>query len=125
MTQDEVSDKLGLTEECKRRTMTRYEKGKRNPKNKRTVELAKILNVDMASIKNYNYKDVKDIIYTLMWLEELIPNYHIDLSDVPKIENNTIFVMKRNIMRNKRSRREISYKDYIEWKLNYEVKEDD
>lgn len=94
MTQDEVSDKLGLTEECKRRTMTRYEKGKRNPKDKRTMELAKILNVDMTSIKNYNYKDVKDIIYTLMWLEELIPNYHIDLSDVPKIENNTIFVMK-------------------------------
>ena len=25
MTQDEVSDKLGLTGECKRRTMTRYE----------------------------------------------------------------------------------------------------
>lgn len=130
MTQDEVSDKLGLTGECKRRTMTRYEKGKRNPKDKRTMELAKILNVDMTSIKNYNYKDVKDIIYTLMWLEELIPNYHIDLSDVPKIENNTIFVMKKfinewNIMRNKRSRREISYKDYIEWKLNYEVKEDD
>ncbi len=26
MTQDDVSDKLGLTGECKRRTMTRYEK---------------------------------------------------------------------------------------------------
>ena len=32
MTQDNVSDKLGLTGECKRRTMTRYEKGDRNPK---------------------------------------------------------------------------------------------
>lgn len=32
MTQDEVSDKLGLTGECKRRTMTRYEKGDRNSK---------------------------------------------------------------------------------------------
>lgn len=27
MTQDNVTDKLGLTGECKRRTMTRYEKG--------------------------------------------------------------------------------------------------
>jgi len=26
MTQDEVSDKLGITGECKRRTMTRYER---------------------------------------------------------------------------------------------------
>lgn len=41
MTQDEVSDKLGLTGECKRRTMTRYEKGKRNPKDNRTMELVK------------------------------------------------------------------------------------
>ena len=53
MTQDEVSDKLGLTEECKRRTMTRYEKGKRNPKDKRTMKLAKILNVNMTSRKNH------------------------------------------------------------------------
>jgi len=27
MTQDEVFDKLGITGECKRRTMTGYEKG--------------------------------------------------------------------------------------------------
>ncbi len=27
MKQDDVSDKLGLTGECKRRTITRYEKG--------------------------------------------------------------------------------------------------
>lgn len=30
MTQDDVSDKLGLTGECKKRTMTRYEKGDSN-----------------------------------------------------------------------------------------------
>lgn len=38
MSQDEVSDKLGLTGECKRRTMTRYEKEDRNPKSDRTNE---------------------------------------------------------------------------------------
>ena len=43
MTQDNVSDKLGLTGECKRRTMTRYEKGERNPKDDRTLEIANIL----------------------------------------------------------------------------------
>ena len=129
MTQDEVSDKLGLTGECKRRTMTRYEKGNRNPKNDRTMEIAQILNVDIASIKKYDYKNVEDIIYTLMWLEELLPNYHIDLSDVSSVKNNTILELKMfldewNIMRNKRMKREISYNDYIDWKLNYKIKED-
>lgn len=52
MTQDEVSDKLGLTGECKRRTMTRYEKGGRNPKEDRTLEIAQILNVNYNAIKN-------------------------------------------------------------------------
>ena len=35
MTQDDVSDKLGLTGECKRRTMTRYEKGHRHARGNR------------------------------------------------------------------------------------------
>lgn len=52
MTQDEVSDKLGLTGECKGRTMTRYEKDDRNPKDERTLDLFKILNVSYNAIKN-------------------------------------------------------------------------
>ena len=51
MTQDDVSDKLGLTGECKRRTMTRYEKGNRNPKDDRTSEIAKILDININAIK--------------------------------------------------------------------------
>ena len=38
---------------------------------------------------------MEDIIYTLMWLEELLPNYHIDLSDVPSVKNNTILELKK------------------------------
>ncbi|MFV0250092.1 MAG: helix-turn-helix domain-containing protein [Bacilli bacterium] len=53
MSQDDISNKLGLTGECKRRTMTRYEKGNRNPKEERTLEISKILNVNMNSIKKY------------------------------------------------------------------------
>ena len=50
MTQDNVSDRLGLTGECKRRTMTRYEKGERNPKDDRTSKIAEILNVSINVI---------------------------------------------------------------------------
>lgn len=95
MTQDDVSDKLGLTGECKRRTMTRYEKGNRNPKEDRTLELSKILAINYNAIKKYDYKEPIDYIYTLMWLEELLPNYHIDLSDVPNINDKYIVILKK------------------------------
>ena len=126
MTQDDVSDKLGLTGECKRRTITRYEKGDRNPKDDRTLEIAQILNVNINSIKKYEYKEPIDIIYILMWLEELIPNYNIDLSCVPNINDNNIVILKNffkewDIMRKKRGKREISYESFIEWKFKYEL----
>ena len=127
MTQDDVSDKLGLTGECKRRTMTRYEKGNRNPKNDRTLEIAKILDININAIKKYDYKEPIDLLYTLMWLEELIPKYQIDISKVPNINDENIVMFKQfinewNVMREKRNKREITYEEYIEWKLTYEVK---
>lgn len=122
LTQDDVSDKLGLTGDCKRRTMTRYERGDRNPKDERLTEIANILNVSFNSIKKYDYNNPIDLIYTLMCLEELIPNYYINFSEVPNINELYIVTIKKiydewNIMRNKRLKREISYKEYIEWKL--------
>lgn len=127
MTQDDVSDKLGLTGECKRRTMTRYEKGNRNPKDDRTSEIAKILNININAIKKYDYKEPIDLLYTLMWLEELIPKYQIDISKVPNVNDENIVMFKQfinewNVMREKRNKREITYEEYIEWKLTYEVK---
>lgn len=80
MTQDNVSDKLGLTGECKRRTMTRYEKGDRNPKFDRTLEIARKLNISVNAIKKYDYKDPIDIIYILK------DNYEF-LDDIRKIRN--------------------------------------
>lgn len=43
LSQDKISKLLGLTGECKRRTMTRYEKGDRNPKDDRTRIIAEII----------------------------------------------------------------------------------
>ena len=86
MIQDEVSDILGLTGECKRRTMTRYEKGDRNPKLKRLEEISSILKVNINSLKEYDFNDSIDVVYIFMWLEELIPNYVIDVSKVPRVD---------------------------------------
>lgn len=126
VSQDYVSDNLGLTGECKRRTMTRYEKGERNPKDDRTLEISKILNVNYNSIKKYDFNNPIDLIYIFLWLEELIPNYQIDLSIIQNVKNKDVLTYKNfidewNIMRKKRKYREISYEEYIEWKLNFEL----
>lgn len=125
MTQDSLSDKLGLTGECKRRTMTRYEKGNRNPKEDRAREIAKILDVNYSAIKKYDFIETIDIIYYLMWLEELLPNYQIDLSNVDEKQIVIIkkFVSEWSIIRNKRQKREITYNEYINWKLNYTLED--
>lgn len=130
MSQDLVSDMLGITGENKRRTMTRYEKGNKNPKEERTRIIASILNVNYNLIKKYDYKNKTDIIYTLMWLEEIIPNYKIDLSDIPYIKDRNLLFYEKHInkwlsMRKLKDKREITYKEYIEWKLSYEVNEND
>lgn len=107
MTQDEVSDKLGLTGECKRRTMTRYEKGDRNPKDDRAMEISKILNVSFNAIKKYDFKEQIDIFYVMMRLEELIPHHQIDISKVHKVNQDNInhikqFLDEWELMKNKR-----------------------
>lgn len=124
--QDEVADALGATGECKRRTMTRYEKGDRNPTLKRTKKIAEILNVNYNAIKSYDYKEPIDFIYTLLWLEELLPNYHFDLSDVKVMDDEFLnilisFLKEWDKVKLKRKNREIKYSEYIEWKINYSL----
>ncbi len=123
MSQDEVSDKLGLKGECKRRTMTRYERGERKPKSYRVEELSKILQVNINSIKQFDFKESSDIIYFLLWLEELIPNIQIEFEEtyLNKNEELRLFFDEWKKMKLKRRNREISYFQYTDWKFNYEV----
>ena len=123
MSQDEVSDKLGLTGECKRRTMTRYERGDRNPKQYRLKELSKILQVNINSIKQFDFKKLIDIIYFLLWLEELIPNIQIEYEEtfINKNKELKLFFEEWKRMKSKRRKKEISYFQYTDWKFNYEV----
>jgi len=125
MTQDDLSDKLGITGENKRRTMTRYEKGERNPKEERTRIIADILKINYNAIKFYDYKNPIDIVYTLMWLEELIPSIKIELPEMKQYKEKDLLIIQKgihewNLMKSKRQQREITYKEYIEWKLTYD-----
>jgi len=102
LTQDNVSDDLGITGENKRRTLTRYEKGDRNPSKSRLQELSKILLVNDNLIKQYEFKSVSDIIYFLLWLEEMFSKIRIDLGTDDKTIN--LFFDEWNNMRDKNKR---------------------
>ena len=128
MTQDEVSDKLGITGECKRRTMTRYERDQRKPSNKRLNELSKILQVNINSIKQYNFENIIDLIYLFLWLEELYPRIRISIPDGlivvdkdKKVLNK--FLSEWNRIRNLKDKSLISFYEYMDWKFNYEIEE--
>ena len=126
-TQNDLSDNLGITGENKRRTMTRYEKGERNPKNDRTKIIADILKVNYNAIKKYDYKNPVDVVYTLMWLEELMPVIKVDLEDIKLYDKDLIKIHKGihvwKLMQSRRERKEISYKEYVEWKLTVDMED--
>lgn len=129
LSQDAVSDGLGISGECKRRTMTRYEKGTRNPKIERLTKISELLEVNINSIKEYDLKNPLDLVYILMWLEEVMPNYIFDINHVSRINNEYSEVIKKSIkewdlMKHKRLKKEITYEEYINWKLNFKIEED-
>ena len=122
LTQDDVSDKMGLTGENKRRTIARYEMGTRMPKEDRLLKIADILNINIDAIREYNFKNPINIIYILIWLEELYPNVNMELPITNYDRNNEIlgnFIIEWNLMREKRRNRKITYEQYFEWKINY------
>ena len=121
LTQDDVSDSLGLISECKRRTMARYENGKRTPKEEGLKELSKILLTNINMIKVYDFKSESDLVYLLLWLEIKYPNLRIDID--AKNEKFDRFLEVWNEKRLKYQIGKIKLKDYIEWKLTYEYGE--
>ena len=121
LSQDDVSDSLGLTGECKRRTMTRYESGERTPKEERLKELSKILLTNINMIKAYDFKSESDIVYLLLWLEIKYPNLRIDIDT--KNEKFDKFLEVWNEMRLKYQAGKIKLEDYIEWKITYKYGE--
>ena len=130
MTQDNVSDKLGLTGECKRRSMARYERGDRVPKEERLQEITNILNVNVKCLKEYDFRNEEDMIYILLWMEEMYPRMNIDLGlseTIPKENENKLkrFFEEWNVMKEKRANLELSYDDYVEWKLQYDFNKGD
>ena len=89
-------------------------------KTKKTIrEIAKILNVSYSSIKQYDFKDINDIFFILMWMEELYPNFGFKM-DLPNNNRFNKALLEWNNMKIMRKNKTISYEQYLDWKLSYE-----
>ena len=89
--------------------------------------IADILKVNYNAIKKYDYKNPVDVVYTLMWLEELMPVIKVDLEDIKLYDKDLIKIHKGihvwKLMQSRRERKEISYKEYVEWKLTVDMED--
>lgn len=129
LTQDVVAEYLELEGENRRRTVTRYETNKRVPSEERLEKLRKPYRVNINSIKSYDFGSLEDSIYILLWMEELYPNSFKYFEIIEKYSKEKERIMMRfsdewKEMREKRINKEITWSEYIEWKLNYHIKED-
>lgn len=123
LTQAEVSEQLGIQGDSKRRTVARYEKGDRVPKDDRLKEIANILNISVDNIRLYDFTNSMDMALVYFWSEELYPNLKLDLGNTVLEDNNAVekFISEWNSMKNKKESGVISNREYIEWKLQYRV----
>ena len=61
-------------------------------------KIAELLNVNFNSLKKYDYKNPEDLIYLFFWLEEYIPNYRLDLSQIKNINDSKIKVLINSLL---------------------------
>lgn len=103
-------------------------KGKEHQKKIDLVKFANILKVNPRSIGKYDFENPLDIVYIFMWLEELYPKTNVDFAISEQLQNKadaliSNFIKEWQQMKQKREKREISYEEYIEWKLTFQMKE--
>ena len=92
------------------------------------MEIANILKINPKSIEKYDFSNSLDIVYFFFWLEELYPKINVDLELSEQLQNKTDALVDNFLklwkeMKEKRKNREISYEEYIEWKLTFEMRE--
>ena len=124
MTQEELGEKIEMSPGRRRNRICRYERGTRNPKDDRVEKMAEVLEINEAMIKSYDFKDPMDIVYILLWLEDVSPDYILKSSGAESFVNNTSTCIKKALkegqsVKNKLKKGEISETEYTEWKLTH------
>ena len=95
MTQEELGEKIEMSPGRRRNRICRYERGTRNPKDDRVEKMAEVLEINEAMIKSYDFKDPMDIVYILLWLEDVSPDYILKSSGAESFVNITSTCIKK------------------------------
>ena len=124
LTQQKLGEAIGLKNEKVRNRVCRYEKGGRIPKTDRILRISEILDVSEGMLRNYDFRNPTDFIYQTLWVEELFPEMDMILhkgspSDNETCEYFSVFYKEWRKKRKQLKMKEISKRDYIEWKLTY------
>ena len=123
---DDVTDYFGFEGNNPHKTFNSYESNYRHPSKERLKDIAELYEVSINAIKEYDFSNPIDVIYSLMWLEEEFPYYEINF-DAKSYEKTKYNEIVQNVinewkeMRDKRENYEISDEEYLDWKLNFEI----
>ncbi|MDD7629963.1 MAG: helix-turn-helix transcriptional regulator [bacterium] len=104
-----------------------WENNVKSPDARNLPRLAEAYGVCIDAIKKYDFIDPIDEIYYPMWFEEQFPYYEFDIDSCRFGGSAYNFNVQNGInewleMRKKRENHEITDQEYIEWKLNYKLK---
>lgn len=119
MDMDDVADYFGFGGNAPHKTFNSYESNYRHPSKERLKDIAELYEVSINAIKEYDFSNPIDVIYSLMWLEEEFPYYEINF-DTESYEKTKYNEMVKNVinewkeMRDKREIYEISAEEYLD-----------
>lgn len=119
MDMDDVADYFGFRGNASHKTFNSYESNYRHPSKERLKDIAELYEVSINAIKEYDFSNPIDVIYSLMWLEEEFPYYEINF-DTESYEKTKYNEMVKNVInewkeiRDKREIYEISDEEYLD-----------
>ena len=130
MSKSNVAEFLELGGEKPTDSIDKYERNTREPQPERLKELADLFDVSDYAIRRYNFVDPNEVIHYHMWEEELSPysEYIFNKDAMKKTFYNEYIIRGFEAWEEMRERRingEISDSEYIEWKLNFDLKDID
>lgn len=130
MSKSNVAEFLQLGGEKPTDSVDKYERNAREPQLERLKELSDLFDVSDYAIRKYNFVDPTEIIYYHMWEEELYPysEFNVDIDAMKKTFYNEGVVRGLEAWEEMRERRlngEVSDIEYLEWKLNFDLKDID
>ena len=120
---NDIAEYLGYSSN---KPIREWENNTKSPDVRNLSRLAEAYGVCIDAIKKYDFIDPIDEIYYQMWYEEQYPYYQFQLPDRFagsaynfNVQNGINEWLK---MKEKSEKYEITDKEYLEWKLNYKLK---